>query len=163
MSEENNKDVEQQEQMPILILGQYVKDLSFEIPQSYKIFEKASENQPSLSVGVDIKVAEVNKKERTYEVTLDLNVESDIKEDKAFILEISYSGIFNLNVPEEALDPILNIECSRLLFPYARSIISSVTAESGFPPVVLAPIDFAGLYQQRMEQTKKEEENKKVN
>ena len=70
-----------------------------------------------------------------------------------FIAELHYAGVFTLNgVPAEAVEPLLLIECPRLLFPFARSVLSDVTREGGFPPVLLQPIDFVGLWQARRAQ-----------
>ena len=71
----------------------------------------------------------------------------------AFAAEMVYSGIFRIeNVPQEALHPVVLIECPRVLFPFARQIMANATQSGGFPPLMLDPIDFAGMYQQRMAQ-----------
>jgi preprotein translocase subunit SecB len=70
-----------------------------------------------------------------------------------FIADLSYAGIFTLNgVPENQQEPILLVECPRLLFPFARNILADITRDGGFPPVMLAPVDFVSLWQSRRAQ-----------
>ncbi len=148
-----NSEEEEMQYPPVMIVGQYIKDLSFEIPNAPSIFETETEDAPTLDISVNVNATKMREDAKVFEVTLDFHIASELVDQKAFILEISYAGVFALNVPEEAEEPVLMIECARMLFPYVRSIISSITSESGFPPVVLAPFDFAGFYQQRLEAT----------
>ena len=134
---------------PIVINGQYIKDLSFEAPNAPAIFSKLQSTQPELDVSVDLGVAKMDGSDSTYEVTLSLGAEMKVAEEAGFVLELKYAGVFTLNVPEEHIAPTLMIECPRLLFPYARNIISGVTRDGGFVPLTLQPIDFVALYQRR--------------
>lgn len=136
---------------PIVISGQYIKDLSFEAPGAPAIFSKLQNNQPELNVSVDLGVAKMDGSDNTYEVTIVLGAEMKVGGEVGFVLELKYAGVFTLNIAEEHISPALMIECPRLLFPYARNIISDVTRDGGFVPLTLQPIDFVALYQRRQE------------
>ena len=85
-----------------------------------------------------------------FEVLLSLNCEAKTADEPWFIVELAYAGVFSLaGVAENYVQPILFIEAPRLLFPFARNIVADTTRESGFPPLFLQPVDFAGLYQQK--------------
>nr|WP_106003139.1 protein-export chaperone SecB [Magnetospirillum gryphiswaldense]CAM77023.1 Bacterial protein export chaperone SecB [Magnetospirillum gryphiswaldense MSR-1] len=143
MSDENNMP-------PLVINGQYVKDLSFEVPGAPGIYGEMAGQNPEIPIHVDINAAAIADK--TYEVTLHLKVEAHLAENKpVFIAELAYAGIFTLNVPDEHIQPMLLIECPRLLFPFARSIIADMTRDGAFPPLMIQPIDFMQLYRSRME------------
>ena len=81
-----------------------------------------------------------------YNVDLNLALNADIEDKKLFILELTYSAVVTLNVPQEHLDPILNIEIPRLTFPFARNIVTQCLMEGGLPPMMLTPVDFAAVY-----------------
>jgi len=136
---------------PIVINGQYIKDLSFEAPGAPTVFSKLQNNKPELNVTVDLGVAKMDGSNSTYEVTINLGAEMKVANEVGFVLELKYAGVFTLDVPEEHIGPTLMIECPRLLFPYARNIISDVTRDGGFVPLTLQPIDFVSLYQRRQE------------
>jgi len=137
---------------PIIINGQYIKDLSFENPTPLDSLSNSKE-MPEISVNVDIKANAVQ--DNTYEVSLSVSADALRKDQKGekkrlFLVELEYSGVFTLNIPDQnAIHPILMIECPRLLFPSARSLIATVTREAGFPALSLNPIDFAELYRQQ--------------
>ena len=157
MSEENNGAAEAP---PIIINGQYVKDLSFEVPNAPGVYAELSKAQPEISINIDVAVAQIQ--DAVFEVTLNMHCKAELGEKVAFIAELAYAGVVTLNVPEDHLHPMLLIECPRLLFPFARNILAGVTRDGGFPPVMLQPVDFVQLYRQRMEaiaaQQEKEEE-----
>ncbi len=134
---------------PITVGAQYIKDLSFEVPGAPAIFSELSGTQPDLSVRVDLNAAPLGG--NAFEVQLLLQVDAKVGERVAFIVELTYGGIFILNVAEEHMQPILLIEAPRLLFPFARAVIADVTQGGGLPPLMLQPIDFAALYRARME------------
>lgn len=140
---------------PLTINAQYIKDLSFEHPDPAKSLQP-SETQPEININID--VGADNIQENTFEVTLSIKAEAKRDNEILFISEIQYGGIFTLGaeIPKEAVHPVLMIECPRLLFPFARSIIANITREGGFPPLSLNPIDFAALYHQQMEAASKE-------
>ncbi len=135
---------------PLVINAQYIKDLSFETPTSPGIFGLLRQGEPDLSVSVDVNARPLEG--NAFEVVIVAKAHCKIGETVAFILELSYGGLFRLNVPREHLQPMLLIECPRLLFPFARYIISDVTRDGGFPPLLLAPVDFAAMYQNHLRQ-----------
>ena len=127
------------------ILAQYVKDLSFENPNAPAVFQW--QGQPQTDVQVNIGVSGVGQD--VHEVVLKLEVEAKSEQGVAFRVEALYAGLFALrNIPEEQLQPFLLAEAPRLLFPFARQVISSAVTDGGFPPLLLDPIDFGGLYMQ---------------
>jgi len=135
---------------PLVINGQYVKDLSFEVPGAPGIYAEMAGQNPEIPIHVDINAAAIA--EKTYEVTLHLKVEAVLPGNKpVFLVELAYAGIFTLNVPDEHIQPMLLIECPRLLFPFARAIVGDLTRDGAFPPLMIQPIDFMQLYRSRME------------
>lgn len=142
----NQEQPQQAPQIQMRILGQYVRDLSFENVMAQK--GAAGEVQPDISVQVNMD-AKKRKADHQYEVSIKLNIESKAKGmgDVLFLLEIEYAGIFHIEgVPEDQMHPFLLIECPRMLFPFLRRIVSDVTRDGGFPPLNLDNIDFVALY-----------------
>jgi preprotein translocase subunit SecB len=135
---------------PIQVNAQYIKDLSFEVPGAPALFMEMNAAAPDLQVRVDLNAQSLGG--NIYEVALQLSAEAKVNEKIAFIVELTFAGIFTLNVPEEHLQPVLLIEAPRLLFPFARAIIADVTGSGGLPPLLLQPIDFAALFRAKMEQ-----------
>ena len=133
---------------PLIINGQYVKDLSFEAPNAPEIFTLMQGEVPAIQVDIDVEAEP--KGDNLFEVALTVRAEAKLKEELAYLCEVEYAGLFTLNVPEDHLSPVLLIECPLIVFPFLRRIISDVTGDGGFAPLMLAPIDFAALYQQRM-------------
>ncbi|MCW8836184.1 MAG: protein-export chaperone SecB [Rhodospirillales bacterium] len=133
-----------------MVIGQYVKDLSFEAPGAPGIFDAMRKQQPEIQIGLD--VASTPQQNDNYEVVLKVHVQANLGAETAYILEIEYAGLFHLKMPKEHLEPMLLIECPRILFPFARNIICDVSRDGGFTPLLLQPVDFAQLYRQRMEQ-----------
>jgi preprotein translocase subunit SecB len=135
------------------ILAQYVKDLSFENPNAPAVYQW--QGQPQMDVQVNIGVQGVGQD--VHEVVLKIEVEAKGDQGTAFRCEILYAGLFALrNIPEEQLQPFLLAEAPRLIFPFARRIISDAVIDGGFPPLLLDPIDFAGLYMQSAAQQQAE-------
>jgi preprotein translocase subunit SecB len=133
---------------PVVINAQYIKDLSFENPNPLQNFTP-NNKAPEYNVNLELNIHQVA--EHSYEVTIALKVDATREKATLYIAELAYAGVFTLNgVPENALHPLLMIQCPQYLFPYARSIISQMTTDGGFPPFLLNPIDFAALYQQKM-------------
>ena len=89
------------------------------------------------------------KIEDSYNVSLKINLNGDVEDKKLFVLELSYAALVTLNVPEEHIEPVIAVEIPRLLFPFARNIITQCLVEGGLPPIMLSPIDFAALYMAR--------------
>ena len=150
---------------PLTVNIQYVKDLSFEVPGAPEIYTTLR-SQPNVNINLDVQARRIQDGQDVFEVTLQIKAEATETPAAAngaasgpdakpvFIVELSYSGVFTLNgVPEETVEPVLLVECPRLLFPYARNILADVTRDGGFPPVLLQPIDFVSLWQNRRAQT----------
>lgn len=129
------------------VLTQYIKDISFENPNVPRSLGPL-EQQPTIGVRVDVNVQRFS--DTDFEITLAIGVDAKSKDEVMFLVELEYSGLFRLtNIPADSLEPLLLIECPRQIFPFARRIIADVTRDGGFPPLLIDPIDFASLYQQR--------------
>ena len=133
----------------VIINAQYVKDLSFENPSAPQSLIGKGE-APKIDVSVDIKVTGIEA--NAYEVNLIISANAKTKDHSLFLVELSYAGIFSVEVPEAEKEGALMIYCPGMLFPYARRIISDATRDGGFPPLMLDPIDFAALFQQHKAQ-----------
>ena len=130
-------------------LAQYIKDLSVENPSAPQVYQW--QEQPQLEVQFNINVNKVS--DEVHEVVLKVDASARSESGVHFVIDLSYAGLFALrNVPEEALAPFMLVEAPRLLFPFARQVIASATQDCGFPPLMLDPIDFAGIYQAQLQQ-----------
>ena len=135
----------------IRILAQFIRDLSFENPRAPESLRAAGAAQPQIDLGVEMNAR--GRPDGLFEVDLKLSARATRDEQPVFHVEVMYGGLFHISgVPEDQLEPVLLIECPRFLFPYARRLISDVTAEGGFPPFLIDPIDFAGVYAARKAQ-----------
>ncbi len=136
-------------QMPLLVNAQYIKDLSFELPSAPDILRRLTQ-QPQIQVNVNVQARHLSGE--SYEVSLTLNADAKLGEEALFIVELVYAGVFTVQgVAEESLRPLLLIEAPRLLFPFARAVISGLTREGGLPPMLIQPIDFADLYRRQLQ------------
>lgn len=125
----------------------YVKDLSLEIPNAPEVF--LQREQPQIEVQLHSEGKGVD--EGIYQVVLTVTVTAKLADKTMFLVEAAQSGIFQVrNVPQQDIEPILAIACPNILFPYARETVSDTVSRAGFPPVLLAPVNFEALYQQRM-------------
>ena len=130
------------------ILTQYVKDLSFENPGAPESLRGGDAPQIDLSIDV----AGRSAGEDTYEVMLKINARANRGETPMFVVELEYAGLFELkNFDDRAREPMLLIECPRLIFPFAQRVLADATRDGGFMPLMLQPVDFAGLYRQQVE------------
>jgi preprotein translocase subunit SecB len=137
-------------QPSLKILGQYLKDLSFENPNAPGSLAP-QQKQPDINIAVNVNARNLAPTDYEVELHLDAKATSDGK--TIFATELLYAGIFRLeNFPQNILHAAVLIECPRMLFPFARQILSEATRNGGFPPLMLDPIDFASMYQQRMRQ-----------
>jgi preprotein translocase subunit SecB len=134
---------------PLVINAQYVKDLSFEVPSAPGIFGQMQQRQPEIAIKVDVQAR--TPEANIYEVVLDVRADCKSGETVAFILELTYGGVFTLNVASQDVRPTLLIECPRMLFPFARQILASTTLNGGFLPLMLGPVDFAALYRKQQQ------------
>jgi preprotein translocase subunit SecB len=140
----------QQVQPQLNVLGQYIKDFSFENPNAPKSLTP-SQAQPQIQIQINVGVQQMA--ETDYEVSLKLEGKAESSGNVLFAFDLTFAGVFRLqNVPQQTLQPIIMIECPRLLFPFAREIVATAVRNGGFPPLLLDPVDFVSLYQQRMAQ-----------
>jgi preprotein translocase subunit SecB len=136
-------------EMPSLsILVQYSKDFSFENPNAP---QSLMQQQQQPQIGIQINVNPRQMSNTDFEVELKLEGKAEHSGNVLFAFDLNYAGVFRLtNIPQENLGPLLMIECPRLLFPFAREIISSAISNGGFPPLMLHPVDFVALYQRKL-------------
>lgn len=124
----------------------YVKDLSLEIPHAPQIFLERENPQ----IDIQLLPQATSIEEGVFEVVITATVTSKIGEKVMFLVEVKQAGIFRiLNLPSGDMEAILAVMCPNILFPYLRETVSSLTVRAGFPPVLLNPINFDALYQQR--------------
>jgi preprotein translocase subunit SecB len=127
----------------------YIKDLSLEVPQAPKVFLKRE--QPNIELNISYNTEKIE--DGVYQTVIHAIVNAKIGDEQMFLIEVDQAGIFQLrNIPEEQVELIHNIECPNMLFPYLRETVTEVTTRAGFLPVILAPINFAFLYQQKQAQ-----------
>lgn len=148
---------------PLVVNIQYVKDLSFEVPGAPQIFSTLK-SQPQVSINLDVQARRVHEGQSVFEVAIMIKAEAHDGSAQTngqaaspapvvFVAELTYAGLFTLTgLPDNAVEPVLLVECPRILFPFARNILSDVTRDGGFPPVLLQPIDFVALWQSRRAQ-----------
>ena len=142
------------------ILGQYLKDLSFENPNAPQSLSP-QQTQPDINIAVNVNAR--NLAPSDFEVELHLDAKATVQGKVIFAAEILYAGTFRLeNFPSNMLHPAVLIECPRMLFPFARQILADATRNGGFPPLMLDPIDFAGMYQKRMLQQQQQQATAKA-
>jgi preprotein translocase subunit SecB len=133
------------------VLAQYVKDLSFENPNAPRSMAPSGQ-QPTINIQVNVDAAPMSGTD--VEVTLRLEGKAESQGTLLFGFELVFAGIFRIqNVPAESLQAVVLIECPRLLFPFAREIVATAVRNGGFAPLLLDPIDFVGLYRQRLAAT----------
>jgi len=131
----------------ISVAAQYIKDLSFENPH---ILKSLTENKGAPQININVQVQANGIAENMFEVSLLIEAKATHDQETAFLIELTYAGIFTLSgASDEILKAHLLIECPQLLFPFARNIIADITREGGMPPLLLNPINFADLYYQQ--------------
>ena len=131
----------------IRILAQFVRDLSFENPRVPETL-RGGAPQPQIDLGIEMNARA--REDGYFEVDLKLSAKAQRDDGPVFMVELLYGGVFQIaGVEQEDMEPVLLIECPRYLFPFARRIIADITSEGGYPPFLLDPIDFAGVYQAR--------------
>jgi preprotein translocase subunit SecB len=132
----------------INVLAQYTKDLSFESPGAPMSLQNRNGN-PGINVSVNVAANPMSETE--FDVVLSLTAKAGDDKNTLFHVELVYGGVFRLaGFPQEHMLPLLFIECPRILFPFARQIIADCTRNGGFPPLLIDPIDFAAMFQQRV-------------
>jgi preprotein translocase subunit SecB len=134
----------------IRILAQFIRDLSFENPRAPESL-RGGAAQPQIDLGVEMNAR--SREDGFFEVDLKLSAKANREDGPIFVVELLYGGVFQIaGVSADDMEPVLLIECPRYLFPFARKIIADVTSDGGYPPFMLDPIDFAGVYTARKAQ-----------
>lgn len=163
-------------------ISQYIKNISLKIPNSPQIYLKPNDTRPNIDVSIDIDAKKLTQKDKDgessssqiFEITLKISADAsynddsiddkDAKDDSLFILDISYSGLFQITQDDEALlEQILLIYCPNLLFPFLRRIVANVISDANLPPLMLEPIDFNALYNRRLANEKHKQDDQKPN
>jgi len=138
------------QQPQLNVLGQYIKDFSFENPNAPRSLTP-TQLQPAIAIQINVSVQQLA--ETDYEVSLKLEGKADSSGTVLFAFDLIFAGVFRVqNIPQAQVQPLVMIECPRLLFPFAREIVATAVRNGGFPPLLLDPVDFVALYQQRMAQ-----------
>ncbi|HEY4856346.1 MAG TPA: protein-export chaperone SecB [Xanthobacteraceae bacterium] len=138
------------QQPQLNVLGQYIKDFSFENPNAPRSLTP-TQLQPAIAIQINVSVQQLA--ETDYEVSLKLEGKADSSGTVLFAFDLTFAGVFRVqNMPSPQVQPVVMIECPRLLFPFAREIVATAVRNGGFPPLLLDPVDFVALYQQRMAQ-----------
>lgn len=126
------------------VLAQYIKDFSFENPNAPAALREAAQPKTDLQLDVSARGMEDPS---VFEVELKISAKRENEDQVMFIVELVYAGLFQFsNVTQETIEPMLLIECPRILFPFARQILADATQNGGYPPMMLDPMDFAALY-----------------
>ena len=138
------------QQPQLAVLAQYIKDFSFENPNAPRsLVQQQNPQQPEIQIQINVEAKPINASD--VEVELKLEGKAETPQLMLFSFDLLYAGVFRLqNIPQENFGPVLMIECPRLLFPFARELIASAVSNSGFPPLLLEPVDFGVLYQQKL-------------
>src|SRR5262249_15550238 len=139
-----------QGQAQLSVLRQDVKDVSFDAPNAPR---SLAPNQTQPAINIQINVSAKQLAQTDYEISLKLEGKAESAGTVLFAFDLTFAGVFRVqNVPAETLQPLVMIECPRLLFPFAREIVATSVRNGGFPPLLLDPVDFVALYQQRAAQ-----------
>jgi preprotein translocase subunit SecB len=134
----------------ISVVAQYIKDFSFENPNAPQSLA-SSQEQPQIGIQINVNANPLS--DTDIEVALKLDGRAESAGGVLFSFELEFAGVFRLrNIPQEALNMMVLIECPRILFPFAREIVATTVRNGGFPPLLLDPVDFAALYRQKMAQ-----------
>lgn len=137
----------------------YLKDLSVEVPNSPESF--LEQQAPNVEVNIHSNSRAVQ--DGIFEVVLTVTITAKVNDKVMFLVEAAQAGLFQIrNVPQPDMGPLLGVACPNTLFPYVRETITMVTSRAGFPPVMLAPMSFEGIYQQQLQQMQ-QQQNPKLN
>jgi preprotein translocase subunit SecB len=134
------------------VLAQYTKDFSFENPNAPRSLTPG-QTAPNINIQINVNAQPLAGSQTDFEVTLKIDGKAELTGMLLFSFDLAFCGVFRIqNVPQDSIHPLIMIECPRLLFPFAREIISTAVRDGGFPPLLLDPVDFVQLYRQRMSQ-----------
>ena len=130
------------------LVGQYIRDMSFENPGAPGSVMSGGAS-PSFNVGINVGVKK--QSDDIYAVEITLNAKAEREKTVLFNVELIYGGIYRMkNIPENQLAPLLLVECPRLIFPFARQALATITQQGGFPPLMMEPVDFNAIYLQNL-------------
>jgi len=133
----------------VRVLAQFIRDLSFENPRA----PESLRGETAPKIDLDVELAARNRQDGLFEVDLKLTTSAKRDDETLFVVELVYGGLFQIEGPAGPhLEPVLLIECPRYLFPFARRVVADLTAEGGFPPFRIDPIDFAAIFLARQQQ-----------
>ena len=145
-------------QQQISVHAQYVKDLSFESPAAPDCFVK-NLGQPDVQIGVNVTAKRINN--TLFEIELILTATAKVEEKILFVTELTYAGLMSAkNISDDKIQPLMMTEGPRLLFPFARAIMSDTTRDGGFLPLNLNPVDFVALYQNNISDSEKKDKKR---
>lgn len=145
----NGKPPEAASMVQVRVIGQYIKDLSFESPNITKLLSGTPEN-PNLKLEINVNATQTGPD--IYESAIDFKANATAKIGVIYEFEMIYAGMFKIeNVPQPSIEPMLLVNCPMLLFPFMRRIVADLTREGGFPPLLLDPVDFGALYMRKKE------------
>jgi preprotein translocase subunit SecB len=134
-------------QPSVNLVGQYIRDLSFENPNAPASI--ANSTPPQIQIGINVGVK--RQPDDIYAVEITLNAKAERSGDMVFNIELIYGGAYRIrNVPDAQLPPLLLVECPRLIFPFARQVLANTIQAGGFPPVMMEPVDFNAIYLQNL-------------
>jgi preprotein translocase subunit SecB len=146
-----------EEQAPVFSIEKlYAKDISLEIPNAPQVF--LERENPTIELQLHDGASSIE--DGLYEVAVTATVTAKVGEATMFLVEVTQAGIFQIrNLPVENIEPVLGVACPNIIFPYLRETVSDLVTRAGFPPVLLAPINFEALYQQRMQAAQQAQAN----
>jgi len=139
------------------VLAQYLKDLSFENPRAPASFQATE--QPKIEVNVDVSARSLAGAPAAtqYEVELSVAARATRNDEAVFVVEATYAGVFDIrNLPRDQLEMVMLVECPRLMFPFLRQIVADATRNGNYPPLMMDPIDFMGIFQANAEKARLE-------
>ncbi|HUO98831.1 MAG TPA: protein-export chaperone SecB [Rhizomicrobium sp.] len=147
LPQEGNQNGMDQDAPRVQVVGQYIKDLSFENPGA----TANASVRPQIELNVDLQVRQMQQEH--FEVEMKLRVSAKAEDRALFLLELVYAGLFQLHaIPDEVRQQVLLIEAPHILFPFARRIVADIIRDGGMPPLMIEPIDFAALYRAKAAQ-----------
>jgi preprotein translocase subunit SecB len=150
MAEGKNGAPKEEAPMQAQVVGQFIRDLSFENPNVLKLLGGPGDD-PNMRLEVNVNAERLQPE--LFQSAIDFKAHATNKDGTIYIMECVYGGLFKLqNVPDHALEPFLLINCPAILFPFLRRLVADITREGGFPPLLLDPIDFGGLYIRRQQE-----------
>jgi len=148
-TDDKGDDADERPAVEVQIVGQYIKDLSFENPSVGKLLEGPGA-APNIKLEINVAAKRLQEAPDLYESAIDFKALAASKDGTIYDLEVVYAGLFRVkNIPDPALEPFLLINCPTLIFPFLRRLVADLTREGGFPPLLLDPIDFAQLFMRR--------------